>query len=107
MKPMWKISFWICLVLLIATNAFWIYNKLDTAVAHSYEADTYDKHRSDVLLFKKILDSKQDADEVIEFLQDEEVEYFSFKKGNEFNITLNSFGMVFDSTGKLTSSELY
>src|SRR5688572_28822965 len=105
MKPTWKILFWITLTLLIISNFFWAYQIIDNAVSKGYYEVSCNEYYGDMMELKRILDTKTTKSEALNFLEQYNVEFDSFQKGEEFIITLNSFGMTFNSDGTLILSE--
>lgn len=105
MKNLWRTLFGGAILLLVATNIFWVYQVLDNAVANNYYRVSCEEFLTDATALKKILETKGEKDEVISYLDSEEVSYNAFEKGDRFVITLGSFDMVFNAENELVSSE--
>lgn len=106
MKNLWRTLFGVATLLLVTTNLFWFYQMLDNAVANNYYRVGCEEFLTDATTLKNILQTKGDKDEVISYLDNEEVKYEAFEKGDQFVITLGSFDMVFNAENELVLSEL-
>ena len=101
MKVNYKHLFWYGLVLLITSNVYWMYITIDNAVGHGYYKESCESYYQDMLNFKQIVEVNRNKKEVIEFLEINNVNYDSFKKGPDFIITFNSFELKFNKKGIL------
>lgn len=104
MRSTWKVLFWGCLFLLVATNIFWLYHAIDVAVGHGYYQVSCNEYQKDMLSLKQILNSKTSKKEALEFLDIHKITYSAFQKGEEYIISLSSFELTYDSDGKLISA---
>ncbi|MBE7688881.1 hypothetical protein [Tenacibaculum finnmarkense] len=99
MKNIWKFLFWICLLILISTNVFWIYQIIDNAVGKSYYEVSCKEYRKDAVAFQKIVENRQKQIRIIALLKENNIQFEEFEKGNEYIINLNSFSIRFDEKG--------
>ncbi|MCB9034426.1 MAG: hypothetical protein H6553_11350 [Chitinophagales bacterium] len=97
----YKILFWITLVFLFLTNLFWIHNKMDTAVGHSYYKDSCEAYKNDLTELQKLLSEGLNKTEMLNYLDSNKIVYNAFEKGNEYIIQFTSFDLVYDNTGNL------
>ncbi|MGK7391379.1 MAG: hypothetical protein ACNS60_13570 [Candidatus Cyclobacteriaceae bacterium M2_1C_046] len=107
MKSIWKILFWICLVLLLATNISWLYHTIDVAVGHGYYQVSCNEYQKDILSLKQILYTKKSKKEALEFLDAYKIDHEGFQKGEDFIISLSSFQLIYGPDGRLKPSENY
>lgn len=103
----WKKSFWFCLIILVATNLFWVYEILDNAVDKSYYKVVCNENHEDMLKLKSVLDTKKNKQLTIKFLNEHKIKYESFQKGENFVIQLSSFELIFNSKGLLEESRIF
>jgi hypothetical protein len=103
MKNIWKFLFWICLIITIVSNVFWIYNTLENAVGNNYYKVSCEEYYKDVSILKVIIEKKETKKELISFLENNNVKFESFSKGAENIIVLNSFSIAFDKNGNKTN----
>lgn len=105
MKTRWKIAFFITIIILVLTNLFWVYQVVDNAIGMTYYKDSCGRFQQDTDKLIQILESKTTKETAIDFLEQHNILYESFPKGNEFIIQLNSFSIIFNNDGKLLRTE--
>lgn len=103
----WKKSFWVCLILLFASNLFWVYEILDNAVDKNYYKVVCNENYEDMLKLKSVLDNKKKKELTLNFLNENKIGYESFHKGEEFVVQLSSFELIFNSEGVLKESRIF
>lgn len=99
MKNIWKILFWISLIILLLTNLFWMYQTIDNAVDKGYYDVSCNEYEKDMLLYKKIVESKKNKSELFQFLKNNDIDVVGFHKGEGYIISFNSFYVEFDKKG--------
>lgn len=86
---------------MIITNVFWLYNVIDNALAHDDYKTQCEFYHKDAIEFEKVLSKLEKQEEMMRFLDKNEIDYDSLQKGNESIILLNSFEFTFDKNGIL------
>ena len=99
MKNKWRSLFWISLVVLIISNLFWFYQTIDSAVGRSYLEVSCNEYEKDMLLYKKIVESKKNKLELLQFLKKNNIDVVGFQKGEGYIISFNSFSVEYDEKG--------
>ena len=51
----WKWSFFVTLVLLVATNIFWLYSIIDAGVTYTYQQVSYDEKSKAVIILGELI----------------------------------------------------
>ena len=100
---MYKKLFWISLLLLLLSNAFWMYQLLDNAVGYTYLRESYDDLEQDVHMARQLIETEyENFDQLVAALDSSTYEVI--KKGDEFFLVFESFAIQFhpDSTIKRT-----
>ena len=101
MKNKYKVSFWLCIIVLIGTNIFWHYQTIDNAVGHNYYTLSCEEYKKDTDQFVKILGLNQSENDMISFLEKTDIKYNGFEKGEDYVVQFNSFDFIFWKDGKL------
>lgn len=102
----YKKIFWLTFAVLIFSNLFWIYQTINNALGHDYYKVSCDEYYKDAFNLRKVLESKSDIVGVIEFLENNKIEYESFQKGTDSVINLNSFDLIYNKKGELIESNV-
>jgi hypothetical protein len=90
----WKIAFWICFLLLLATAAFGFYSIIDQGMTITYERESYSDIDGDLRELVQIINNTDLSRDKIrtEILKSEE---FNSVNCNTDTIYLNSIGLIF------------
>lgn len=106
-KNLFKILFFIALVLLILTNIFWLYSSIDVAVGHEYYKVSCEEWHKDAIILEELLSDNYNYDNMINYLKGKRVVYTEFKKGDFFVVQLNSFTLIYDKNGELIEEKSF
>lgn len=102
----WKISFWITLILLLVSNLFWVYQVIDTAVGHGYYQVNCEEYKSNSDILEFTLRSYSSKDELIRFLEDKNIQFETYHKAdNENYVVIGKLGIQFDDDGNRINEE--
>ncbi|CAM1349453.1 hypothetical protein [Tenacibaculum crassostreae] len=105
MKGTWKTLFWITLMVLVFSNLFWVYQIIDSAVGRSYYETSCNEYERDRAILIKIAQSKEAKDDLLEFLNKNDLPHGYFPKGNNYVVSFSSFSLIFDNKGKLIDEQ--
>lgn len=96
MKNKWKISFWVCFILLIATGLFGFYSIIDQGVTISYMKEGYSDTESDLETITGIISqTNQTKNEIEKLLKSRRLyEYMDF--GSD-TVGLERVILIFDN----------
>jgi len=106
-KNKWKTSFLISLLLLVASNGFWVYATIDQAVSYSYLSDSYAyvsdaKHELGKLIVQGAAKYDLGQDDILHLLRQADPDAFIVEEGNSILTKHSKF--AFDQ-GKLSYVE--
>lgn len=101
MKKPYKTAFRISIVILLLSNIFWFYKRMEAGLGHDYYKVSHEEYHKDLIQLKKIITPIQNKEEAITFLKLHKIEFDTLSKGTDFNVLFKSFTLSFGADGKI------
>jgi hypothetical protein len=93
--------FWISVILFIGTNLYWLYTTIDNAVGHNYYQVSCEAWQKDNKELKKLLPLDVYYSEMLGLLENKDLDFYEFEKGDNKIIQFSSIDLIYGKTGEL------
>ena len=85
----WRVSFIISFIMLIATNAFWLYTVIDAGVTYTYQQETLDEKSKSVEMLGELIvrgSKKYTKKDILHILRQTNKDSFIVEEENLINV---------------------